>query len=716
MCHLWEPMRHWYRPLGFYLFMEVAAFVGNLALRAAGFKQATYMGITYFTRNPRTAPQQAADESGNSGDEAPLVLLHGIGMGLIPYISLLFNMAATGRPVLALQMKHISMRWVLWVPTVDEVAEVLVGILRREHVDHCCLVAHSYGTAVASRLLQQHPQKILQLCMIDPICFSMFMPNLLRNFLYESPRTGSLFGDFMMMSAARDLHVSATLSRRFFWTDVNLWEEQLPAGSLVVLSGKDVLMAAAEVKAWLELRTDAAVLYHPTMPHAGFLMDVPWQQQILQQLLPMLDHVVAQQQQEQQQNGPAAPLGSTCSSWTGAQQQQQPDQDGPQSLCSGNVGNVDHTREYQQQQYPASTACSTVYDSCSRAGSRPGSFELSAVAAIAAATGMGGYPHPHALAGVPSVAVDARADAVRCQRVSYSSNSSSMGMRPMPAPSALDAKPGILLSQVSNSSRASSAGAAGRVLVSSSSSSSSHSRPLTGRVSSSSTSSASGLAPDAVMVAAGLKDGCVQPYAQPASTVSQQQQCRQQIEALQSWDGVVPGHHGLSTSSTPHWATSSSSLAQYDARSVASTTEGHCSAADWTDSPRTYFSGASNQSWQDFAQLAHNREAAAAARALLQPLMLQQQQQHSGTGLSIAHFSRLSSEGHHIHRLETRGSSGCTAEGLGLQRSVSASRREGMLRRVDVLLHRRGGRQGRSTGGGLEGVGRCPRSHGGVVL
>lgn len=70
---------------------------------------------------------------------------------------------------MALQLKHVSMRWVLWVPTVDEVADVLVGILRREGVDQCCMVAHSYGTAVASRLLQQHPQKILQLCMIDPV-------------------------------------------------------------------------------------------------------------------------------------------------------------------------------------------------------------------------------------------------------------------------------------------------------------------------------------------------------------------------------------------------------------------------------------------------------------------------------------------------------------------------------------------------------------------
>lgn len=120
--------------------------------------------------------------------------------------------------MLAVELPHVSQRWVLWVPTVDEVAEVVVSILNRNDITSCCLIGHSYGTAVGSRLLQQVPERIQQLCLIDPICFAMFMPNLLRNFLYESPRSGSWLGDFMMVSAARDLHVSATLSRRFFWS------------------------------------------------------------------------------------------------------------------------------------------------------------------------------------------------------------------------------------------------------------------------------------------------------------------------------------------------------------------------------------------------------------------------------------------------------------------------------------------------------------------
>jgi pimeloyl-ACP methyl ester carboxylesterase len=99
----------------------------------------------------------------------------------------------------------------------------VVSILDRNALHSCCLVGHSYGTAAASRLLQQAPHRIQQLCLIDPICFTMFMPNLLRNFLYESQQSGSLLGDFMMMSAARDLHVSATLSRKFFWSGEGIW-------------------------------------------------------------------------------------------------------------------------------------------------------------------------------------------------------------------------------------------------------------------------------------------------------------------------------------------------------------------------------------------------------------------------------------------------------------------------------------------------------------
>lgn len=52
--------------------------------------------------------------------------------------------------------------------------------------------------------------------------------------------------------ASHELHVCATFSRSFFWTDLNLWPEDLAPGSVVLLSGGDDLMNAQQVKAMLE--------------------------------------------------------------------------------------------------------------------------------------------------------------------------------------------------------------------------------------------------------------------------------------------------------------------------------------------------------------------------------------------------------------------------------------------------------------------------------
>jgi hypothetical protein len=88
------------------------------------------------TRPPATAADRSAGARGTSsrrrksrdsddelegGQAAPLVLLHGVGMGLLPYLGLLAGLKAAGHPLLAPQWRHVSMRLCLSVPTVDEV-------------------------------------------------------------------------------------------------------------------------------------------------------------------------------------------------------------------------------------------------------------------------------------------------------------------------------------------------------------------------------------------------------------------------------------------------------------------------------------------------------------------------------------------------------------------------------------------------------------------
>lgn len=43
------------------------------------------------------------------------------------------------------------------------------------------------GTFIAGRLARMHKERVRSLCLIDPVCFGMFMPQLLSNFLYSTP-------------------------------------------------------------------------------------------------------------------------------------------------------------------------------------------------------------------------------------------------------------------------------------------------------------------------------------------------------------------------------------------------------------------------------------------------------------------------------------------------------------------------------------------------
>ncbi len=72
-------------------------------------------------------------------------------------------------PLLALEYKHVSMRLCSVIPSADEVAEAAVAAMDAHGLAQGCVVAHSYGTFVASRMAQRHPGRMQSLALLDPV-------------------------------------------------------------------------------------------------------------------------------------------------------------------------------------------------------------------------------------------------------------------------------------------------------------------------------------------------------------------------------------------------------------------------------------------------------------------------------------------------------------------------------------------------------------------
>ncbi|KAG2445181.1 hypothetical protein HYH02_008649 [Chlamydomonas schloesseri] len=314
MSHLWQPVRAFWRPLGFYVGVELLVGLKHVMMLAAGFTPYMVGGLRYYTYGlPRLSAAQAAAELvaaarrereqegrpqaaavGDSGagaagrraaaaasQSAPLLFLHGVGLGLLPYLNFLLQLTSLGRPVVAVEVRHLSMRACFEVPEEDEIVDWVCAALDRHGLPKVHAVAHSYGTFMASRLVQRRRGAVASLTLLDPVCFIMYNGKLIYNFVYRNPFAGA---SFLTWFIARDLAHSVSVSRRFYWSLLNLWPDQLPDHTLVAMGARDELVPVPEVLAMLEAHPDTRVLLHRHHRHADFIKDLRWQERMVQEV------------------------------------------------------------------------------------------------------------------------------------------------------------------------------------------------------------------------------------------------------------------------------------------------------------------------------------------------------------------------------------------------------------------------------------------------
>lgn len=219
MGHLWEPLRCFYKPLAFYAATEALTLMSwAMLVWGYGFEMGSLpCGYVYFTLNmpKRVKQQQQHSSSSAAGSSAttaaaataaatplPMVFLHGVGLGVLPYMLFIGSLAAEmslpstasatasapapqRQPLLLLDHAHVSLRllWSLFstrkrpaaaatatpgaaaeavsraeaaahLPTVCGVASRVLQLLDMHGFQQAMLVGHSYGTLVVSRLLK----------------------------------------------------------------------------------------------------------------------------------------------------------------------------------------------------------------------------------------------------------------------------------------------------------------------------------------------------------------------------------------------------------------------------------------------------------------------------------------------------------------------------------------------------------------------------------
>jgi pimeloyl-ACP methyl ester carboxylesterase len=164
--------------------------------------------------------------TGPKGTRLPIFFMHGLGIGFVHYLMLLWHLPRDV-DLFLLEWPHVCMQLTTDVPRNEDTTRLVSSVLDAHGHKAACFLAHSLGTTAVSWLLADEATRsiVAATVMLDPIVFLLCDPTVATNFVYKPPRNTV---DFLMhFFLSRELFISRALSRHFNWSHNILFIEDL---------------------------------------------------------------------------------------------------------------------------------------------------------------------------------------------------------------------------------------------------------------------------------------------------------------------------------------------------------------------------------------------------------------------------------------------------------------------------------------------------------
>ncbi|KAI1812129.1 hypothetical protein GGS20DRAFT_578583 [Poronia punctata] len=165
-------------------------------------------------------------------NKLPVLFLHGIGIGLWPYVPYLTGLNK-GVPedeqigIIALEVLPVASR-LTDAPLSKSSFLFEIALILEEHGwDRFAVVGHSYGTVLAAHMLQSPDlnPRIESLLLVDPVCILLHLPDVAYNFTRRKPTRANEW--MLWYFASMEPGVAHCLARHFFWRENIIWKEDL---------------------------------------------------------------------------------------------------------------------------------------------------------------------------------------------------------------------------------------------------------------------------------------------------------------------------------------------------------------------------------------------------------------------------------------------------------------------------------------------------------
>lgn len=215
-----------------------------------------------------------------SKSRLPVLFVHGIGIGLYPYVNFLnqINQPQSHSDdgeigIIAVEIMPVSFRITGAALEKEKLCDEILQILHQQGWERFVLVSHSYGSVISSHLLHnpETSKMVGPIFLIDPVSILLHLPDVAYNFTCRPPQRAN--EQQLWYFATMDQGVAHTLGRSvliihvvafntdcarcFFWSEIILWKEDIEGHQVTVsLSGKDLIVDSEAVGRYLTKGVD----------------------------------------------------------------------------------------------------------------------------------------------------------------------------------------------------------------------------------------------------------------------------------------------------------------------------------------------------------------------------------------------------------------------------------------------------------------------------
>lgn len=185
--------------------------------------------------------------------QSPFFFLHGIGIGWNRYLTMISEMMKARSVILICYDGIVIHTNSMKVENHLELNQCMNSILERHKIDTVSLIAHSWGTFLASWLIKLNPQKISYITLLDPVALFVHFPQTVYVFAYKKPETISEWMFYLFVR--KNIKIVNLLSRNFAWYNSILEIEDIPEniGVLISISTNDELLHIPSAMEMLDL-------------------------------------------------------------------------------------------------------------------------------------------------------------------------------------------------------------------------------------------------------------------------------------------------------------------------------------------------------------------------------------------------------------------------------------------------------------------------------